>query len=89
MKKIFAVAVATGLLSLAACNTSPREQAAHKIESNPDAVADTLEDAADATGNEAAEATLENKADAVRATGQNQADDMRTNDADTNLSNGI
>jgi hypothetical protein len=78
MKKIFAVAVATGLLSLGACNSSPREQAA-----------DNLEDAADNTGNAAAEAVLENKADAVRATGQNQADDMRTNDPDTNLSNGI
>jgi hypothetical protein len=32
---------------------------------------------------------LENTADAVRATGQNQATDMRTNDADTNLSNGM
>jgi hypothetical protein len=89
MKKFFAVAVVTGLLSLAACNTSPREQAADKIESNTEAVADNLEDAADATGNEAAEASLENKADAVRATGQNQAEDMRTNDPDTNLSNGI
>jgi hypothetical protein len=25
----------------------------------------------------------------VRATGQNQADDLRTNDADTNLANGM
>lgn len=89
MKKIFAVAVAAGLFSLAACNTSPREQAADNIESNTEAVADNLEDAADLTGNEAAEESLENKADAVRATGQNQAEDMRTNDPDTNLSNGI
>jgi len=89
MKKIFTAAVATGLLSLAACNSSPREQAADNIESNTEAVADNLEDAADNTSNAAAEAMLENKADAVRATGQNQADDMRTNDPDTNLSNGI
>jgi hypothetical protein len=89
MKKIFAAAIVTGLLSLAACNSSPREQAADNIESNTEAVADNLEDAADNTSNAAAEASLENAADAVRATGQNQADDMRTNDPDTNLSNGI
>jgi len=89
MKKIVIAAVAMGLLSLAACHSSPREQTADNIESNTEAVADNLEDAADNTSNAAAEATLENKADAVRATGQNQADDMRTHDADTNLSNGI
>jgi hypothetical protein len=89
MKKVFAFTVAAGLLSLAACNSSPREQAADNIESNTEAVADNLEDAADDTSNAAAEAGLENAADAVRATGQNQAEDMRTNDADTNLSNGL
>ena len=89
MKKIFAFAVATGLMSLAACNSSTREQAADNIESNTEAVADNLEDAADDTSNAAAEASLENAAGAVRATGQKQAHDMRTNDADTNLSNGI
>jgi hypothetical protein len=89
MKKTVLFAAATGLLSLAACNTSPREQAADNVEANSEAVADNLEDAADNTSNAAAEAALENTADAVRATGQNQADDLRTNDADTNLSNGI
>jgi hypothetical protein len=89
MKKIFAAVVLAGLLPLAACNSSPREQAADNIEANSEAVADNLEDAADNTSNAAAEARLENAADAVRAIGQNQADDMRTNDADTNLSNGI
>jgi hypothetical protein len=86
MKKAFVIALATGLALLSACNSSPREQTADNIESNTEAVADNLEDDA---GNDAAEARLENKADAVRATGQNQADDMRTNDPDTNLSNGI
>jgi hypothetical protein len=89
MKKIVLFAAATGLLSLAACNTSPREQAADNVEANSEAVADNLEDAADNTSNAAAEATLENTADAVRATGQNQAEDLRTNDPDTNLKNGI
>ena len=87
MKK--SLAVAAGLFSLAACNTSPREQAVDTIESNTEALADNLEDAADVTGNEATGASLENEADAARATGHNQADDMRTNDPDTNLSNGI
>lgn len=89
MKKIVLLAAASGLLSLTACNSSPREQVADNIEANSEAVADNLEDAADNTNNASAEAALENTADAVRATGQNQADDMRTHDADTNLSNGI
>ena len=89
MKKIFVLGVAAGLASLAACNTSPREQAADNIEANGDAVADNLEDAADNTGNGMMEDRMENRADAVRDTTQNQAEDMRTNDADTNLSNGM
>ena len=89
MKKMFVLAIATGLVSLSACNSSPREQAADNIEANADAVADNLEDAADNATTSAAENGLENKADAVRATGDNQAKDMRTNDPDTNLSNGM
>ncbi|MDY1007439.1 hypothetical protein QP175_19450 [Sphingomonas aerolata] len=89
MKKTLVIAIAAGLASLSACNSSPREQAADKIGSNTEAVAGNLEDAADRVDNEAVEDRLENKADAVRATGQNQAEDMRTNDPDTNLSNGM
>ena len=89
MKKTFAIAIAAGLVSLSACNSTPREQAADNIEANAEGVADNLEDAADNIGSEAGGTALENQADAVRATGQNQADDMRTNDPDTNLSNGI
>ncbi|GAA0439638.1 MULTISPECIES: hypothetical protein [Sphingomonas] len=90
MKKIFALATAAAALaSLSACNSDPREQAADNIEANAEAYADNLEEAADNATTEAGEDSLENSADAVRATGQNQADDMRTNDPDTNLSNGI
>lgn len=89
MKKTIVLALAAGLASLSACNSSPRENAADTIESNTEAVADNLEDAADNAATTGGEGALENKADAVRATGQNQADDMRTNDPDTNLSNGI
>jgi hypothetical protein len=89
MKKTFAFGIAAGLISLSACNNTPREQAADNIEANSEAVADNLEEAADNATTEAGEDALENRADAVRATGQNQAEDMRTNDPDTNLSNGL
>ena len=89
MKKVFILALAGGLVSLSACNNTPREQAADNIEANAEAVADNLEDAADNAGTTAGSDALENKADAVRATGDNQAKDMRTHDADTNLSNGM
>ena len=89
MKKMYVFAMAAGLASLAACNTSPREQAADNIEANADMMADNMEDAADNMGTSAGEDAMENKAAAVRATGDNQAEDMRTNDPDTNLSNGM
>lgn len=89
MKKLFVLGVAAGLASLAACNSSPREQTADNVEANAEAMADNLEDAADNAGTEAGEDALENQAEAVRATGQNQADDVRTNDPDTNLANGM
>ena len=89
MKKMVVSAVAAGLVSLSACNSKPAEQAADNIEANTEAVADNLEAAADNAGTAAGADSLENKADAVRATGQNQAEDMRTNDPDTNLSNGM
>lgn len=89
MKKTFLLVATAGLMSLGACNSTPREQAADNIEANSEAVADNLEDAADNASTDAAEDNLENRADAVRATGQNQAEDMRTNDPDTNLANGM
>lgn len=89
MKKAFGFVVAAGLMSLAACNSSPREEAADNIEANAEAVADNLEEAADNASTDAAEDNLESAADNVRAMGENQADDMRTHDADTNLKNGI
>jgi hypothetical protein len=90
MKKIFGLGIATGLIALSACNSTPPPRAdCQYIEANSEAVADNLEDAADNAGTPTLESNLENKADGVCATGQNQADDMRTNDPDTNLSNGI
>ncbi|WP_413061794.1 hypothetical protein ACLN6N_05135 [Sphingomonas carotinifaciens] len=89
MKKLIVLGVAAGLVSLAACNSTPREQAAENIEANAEALADNLEEAADNATTEAGEDRLENRADAVREMGENRAEDMRTNDPDTNLSNGI
>jgi hypothetical protein len=89
MRKIVMLGMAAGLMSLAACNTSPREQAADNIEANSEAVADNMEDMADNMSDPAAANAMENAADATRATGENQATDMRTNDADTNLANGM
>ena len=89
MKKVAIVGLAAGLAMLSACNSTPREQAAENIEANADAVSDNLEDMADNAGTVAGEQSLENAADAVENTGANQAKDMRTNDPDTNLSNGM
>ena len=88
MKKIFVLTAAAGLAALGACNNSPKEQAAENIEMNAEATAENLEAAAENMGGAGASA-LENQADAVRATGENQAEDLMTNDADTNLSNGM
>lgn len=88
MKKLVLAAMSAGLLSLAACNSSPREQAADNIEANAESTADNIEAMGDNMGG-AAEGAMDNQAAAVRATGDNQAEDMRTNDPDTNLSNGI
>ena len=89
MKKLLLLATAPGLIALAACNTSPREQAADNIEANADAMADNMEDMGDNSGNAMMENAMDNQADAVRNTGEMQAKDMRTHDADTNLANGM
>lgn len=89
MKKTLITTASVTLMSLAACNNSPREQAADNIEANAERVADNLEGAADNAPTEAAEDRLENRADAVRDLGDKKAEDMRTNDPDTNLTNGM
>ena len=70
MKKMIVLGVAAGLVSLAACNSTPREQAAENIEANAEALADNLEEAADNATTEAGEDRLENRADAVREMGE-------------------
>lgn len=89
MKTMTALVVAAGVAALAACNNSPREQAADNIEANAEMAADNLEEVADNASTEAAEDSLENQADATREMGENMAEDVRTNDPDTNLANGM
>jgi len=89
MKIKTALVIATGLVGLAACNSSPTEQKADNIEANAEATADNFEEAADNATTENGEDALENKADAVREAGDNAAEDVRTNDPDTNTANGM
>lgn len=89
MKKMIVLSLVAGLVSLSACNKTPREQAADNIEANSEAVADNLDAMADNAATPAMENAMDNEAAAVRATGENQAEDMRTHDPDTNLANGM
>jgi hypothetical protein len=89
MKIISTVAMSFALCALAACNSSPQEDAADNIEANAEVVADNLEEAADNATTEGGEASLENQADATRAAGDNAAEDLTTNEADTNTANGM
>ncbi|WP_114227437.1 MULTISPECIES: hypothetical protein [Sphingomonas] len=78
MKTLSALAVAAGLLSLAACNNTPQEKTADNIEANAEARADNLEDMADNATTENREDALNNKADMVRENGEERADRVRT-----------
>lgn len=89
MKKMLVLSAVASLAVLSACNSSPREQAAENVEANAESTAENFESMADNATTEAGESALENQADAARALGDNKAEDLRTNDADTNLSNGI
>lgn len=89
MKKVVVLAIASGLASLAACNSSPQEQAADNIEENAESAAENLEAAADNAGTPAQADALENQAEATRNAGEMKAEDLTHNDADTNLANGL
>lgn len=82
----FAIAIAVG--ALAACNQSPKEQAADNIEANAEMQADNLEEVAGDVNNETVEDNLQNQADATREAGENAADATRDGaDADGNSVN--
>ena len=78
MKITTALAVAVGLGALAACNQSPRENAAENIEANADAMAENIEENADAMA-----ANIEANGDAVaenvEEAGDNAADAATNN----------
>ena len=76
MKITTTVAVAVGLLGLAACKQSPTENKADQIEANAENTADTIEANADNVADNV-QANAENKADAVRNAGDNKADAVR------------
>ena len=80
--------IAVGLGALAACNNSPQEQKADNIEKAAENQADSLEDAAGYTSNEATKDELDNKADQARQQGEKNADATRTGaDLDGNSAN--
>ena len=83
-----AFVVALGAAALAACNQSPREEAADNLEANTEIMADNLEEAADNATSDVTEDSLENAADAVEANGEAAADEVREGaDADGNSAN--
>lgn len=90
MKSIVPIAAAAaGLFALSACSQTPAENAAENLEANAEMQAENLEAAAENAPTEAGESALENQAEATREAAENKAEDLTTNDADTNLANGI
>jgi len=88
MKIITTVAVAFGIASLAACNQSPREEAADNIEANAEATADAIEANADDVPGVTTNDTADEAAEQVRAEGEAAADATREGaDADGNSAN--
>ena len=76
MKTTTVVAIALGLGSLAACNKSPKEQAADNIEANADNSAAVIESNT-SNAAENIQAAGENAADVVRNQGDQKADAVR------------
>ena len=88
MKLTHTFAIAIGLGALAACNQSPKEQAADNIEANAEMNADNLDAMADNATTENGEDALDNQAAATREAGEQNADAVRDGaDADGNSAN--
>lgn len=81
MKKIALVLAAAGLVSVAACNRTPTEQAADNLSDNLEIQADNLEAMSEAAPTENAEDALENASENV----ENQADAVETNVENTSM----
>jgi|GEM_PF-1253999 len=82
MKAIVTVSILAAMLPLAACNKSPSDKLADRVENAADNRADAMEANADALRNQAA--MLDNRADKARDTGESRADAIKA--ADMNVS---
>lgn len=78
MKTRSAILLAATVLSLAACNKSPSDKLAGRVENAADNRADAMEANADALRNQAA--MLDNRADKARDTGESRADAIKAAD---------
>lgn len=76
-KTVMTVALAS-LLMIGACNKSPSDKLAAKVETAADNRADIMENRADAL--EARAAALDNRADLVRDNGESRADAIKAAD---------
>lgn len=81
MKKIALVLAAAGLVSVAACNRTPTEQAADNLSDNLEVQADNLEALSENASTDAQEDALENASENV----ENQADAVETNVENTSM----
>lgn len=81
MKSIVALVVLTAALPLAACNKSPSDKLADRVENAADNRADAMKSNADMLRNQAAR--LDDRADNVRDTGESRADAIEA--ADVNV----
>lgn len=82
MKTVIAAIAFAAVLPLAACNKSPSDKLADRVENAADTRADAMEANADALRNQAA--MLDNRADKARDTGESRADAIKA--ADMNVS---
>ena len=78
MKTTMLGAAALLALSLAACNNTPSDKLADRVENAADTRANMLENRADTL--QAQAATLDNRADQVRSTGESRADAIQAAD---------
>lgn len=81
MKKIALVLAAVGLVSVAACNRTPTEQAADNLSDNLEMQADNLEAMADNAATPAQANMLMNASEAT----ENRADAVETNVENTSM----
>ncbi len=75
MKKLIALSAIAATLTLGACNNSPSDKLADRVDNAADLRADSMEQNADMLRDQAA--ILDNKADATRDRGSSRADAIK------------